>query len=236
VAPQAEAVGSVERDQQIVGAAGEAVAGLALDAAVEEFEPRIDARPDREPAAAAGTQRDAVGMAGVLGEARGDRGELLRGGLAPGLAVAEQAALRRRQAGEPGRVGVVDGGRRAVPVAQGCEIAPGRVAGAAEGPGGRFAVREAEDRGAGADLRGIVESVAVEATAAGTVVEGQPGRRAERLRGMAVAAGDIAAHGDRPAAGVATVAGRLLVGGQRGGHALRGQGQRERPDRRPAEP
>ncbi|MBK7703597.1 MAG: hypothetical protein IPI34_12290 [bacterium] len=175
----------------------------------------------------------------MLGEARGDRGELLRGGLAPGLAVAEQAALRRGQAGEPGRVGVVDGGRRAVPVAQGCEIAPSRVAGAAEGPGGRIAVREAEDDGAGADLLRGMEGVAIEAVPPGAGVERRGRRIAARRTRVAVTAGAVAdslGTGRRLAATVAAVAGDQFMGGRCRDRSCPDEGQREHHDQGQAEP
>jgi len=214
VAAQAEPVGPVERDQQVGGPGREAVAGLALDAAVEEFETSVDARFDRETAAAAGTRGDAVRMAGVFGEARGRVDEAQRGGIAPGVAVAEQAALRRRQAGEPGRVGVVDGGRGAMTVAQGLQFAAGRVAGSAEGARGRVAVREAEDQGSGADLLRGMEDVAVQAVASGHGMERPPRRTAARRTRVAGTAGTVthvrrAEH--RLASTVAAVTGDLFV-------------------------
>ena len=217
MAAEAEAVGPVERDQQVGVPAREAVAGLALDAAVEEFEPRVDARLDRETAAAAGARGDAVGMAGVFGEARRRIGETLRGGIAPGVAVAEQATLRRRQAGEPGRVVVVDGGRGAVPVAQGRQIDARLVAGPAEGARRRVAVREAEDDGAGADLLRSMEGVAIEAVPPGTGVERRSRRVAARHTRVAVTAGAVAdslGTGRRLAATVAAVAGDQFMGGR----------------------
>lgn len=239
MAAQAEPVGPVERDQQVGGPGREAVAGLALDAAVEEFETSVDARFDRETADAAGARGDAVRMAGVLGEARGRVDETQRGGIAPGIAVAEQAALRRRQAGEPGRVGVVDGGGGAMTVAQGLQITAGSVTGPAEGARGRVAVREAEDQGAGADLLRGMEDVAVQAVASNLGVEGRQSRIAalrSRVAGTAGTVADALRTDGGLAASVTAVAGDLFVGKRRRGGTGRDEHRRERRDQGQAPP
>jgi hypothetical protein len=109
---------------------------------------------------------------------------------------------------------VEDGGRGAMTVAQGLQIAAGCVAGPAEGARGRIAVREMEGEGAGPDLLRGVEDVAVQAVASNLGVEGRHRRIAARRIRVTGAAGTVthilrADH--RLASTVAPVTGDLFV-------------------------